>query len=187
MKTCAHCETQFQPQRPLQAVCSPLCASRKVRQDKKQAKERAKLDRAMDKAAREGMKTIPQLIKEAQVAFNAYIRQRDSGQRCISCGAPPPDLSSLHAGRDAGHYRSTGSASHLRFHEDNCHGQCVRCNQHLSGNAVEYRIGLVQRIGLDRVESLETDNDPVKWDRETLRRIKATYRAKKIALQKGNE
>ena len=141
-------------------------------------KERAKLDRMMDKAKREGMKTIPQLIKEAQVAFNAFVRARDRERPCISCGAPRPDLSTLHAGRDAGHYRSTGSASHLRFHEDNCHAQCVHCNQWKSGNAVDYRIGLIQRIGLARVEALESDNEPVKWEREALRQIAVVYRAR---------
>ena len=29
--------------------------------------------------------TIPELIKKAQVVFNAYIRRRDEGLPCISC------------------------------------------------------------------------------------------------------
>jgi len=137
-----------------------------------------------DRARLDGMKTIPKLIAEAQIEFNRFIRTRDALEPCISCGAEPPDLSSLHAGRDAGHYRSTGAAAHLRFDERNCHAQCVHCNQHLSGNAVEYRKGLVVRIGLANVELLESDNDPVKWDHDTLRHIKADYRAKTRELMK---
>ena len=36
----------------------------------------------------------------------------------------------------------------------NVHSACTRCNRQLSGNAVEYRIRLVNRIGLERVERL---------------------------------
>lgn len=105
------------------------------------------------------------------------MRARDAAQPCISCGAPPPDLSGLHAGRDAGHYRSTGSASHLRFHPDNCHAQCVHCNQWGAGMAVDYRIRLLVRIGLSRVEALESDNQPHKWTHDELRSIRDHYRA----------
>lgn len=176
-KTCAHCETRFTPVRSMQKVCSPACARRKVEADKKSEK-------AQTKARKEAIKTIPKLRAEAQVAFNEFIRIRDGGRPCISCGKPPGDLSGLHAGRDAGHYRSTGAASHLRFDERNCHAQCVHCNQHLAGNAVAYRIGLIQRIGMASVEALEADNEPVKWSREVLRQIKTIYRAKARDLKK---
>jgi hypothetical protein len=133
------------------------------------------VERAIDRQKREKQKRIPDLIKEAQTAFNKWIRARDEKEPCISCGAPPPDLSVLHAGRDAGHYRSTGSASHLRFHEDNCHAQCVKCNQWKAGNAVDYRIGLVARLGAVRVEALESNNEPHKWQRDELIAIKADF------------
>lgn len=154
----------------MQAVCGAVCAARKVRADK--AQERAKV-----RTRKEAIKTIPVLIREAQVAFNKFIRTRDHDQPCISCGAPPPNLSELHAGRDAGHYRSTGSASHLRFHEDNCHAQCVKCNQWGAGRAVDYRIALVGRIGIARVEALEADNETHKWQREELIGIREKYRS----------
>lgn len=150
----------------------------------KKEREQKRRDLARTRERKEALKTIYHLIAEAQKEFNAYIRARDAVQGCISCGAPPPNLAGLHAGRDAGHYRSTGAASHLRFDERNCHAQCVHCNQHLSGNVVAYRAGLVLRIGLAAVEALEADNDPVKWDRDTLRQIKVIYRAKTRALKK---
>lgn len=177
VKACRHCKTAFMPARPLQVVCSPMCAARKVKADKTAEKQQIK-------ARKEAIKTIPELIKEAQIEFNKFIRTRDDGKPCISCGKPPGDLSGLHAGRDAGHYRSTGTASHLRFDERNCHAQCVQCNQWKAGNAVDYRIGLVARIGLDAVEALEADNDVQKWDRDTLRQIKTIYRAKTRELKK---
>ena len=173
--TCKYCAREFEPARPLAQVCSPRCAVRKGEADKK-AKKAA--ERALTKARREAIKTIPERIKEAQHAFNALVRARDIAQPCISCGKPPGDMSKLHAGRDAGHYRSIGSASHLRFHPDNCHAQCVRCNQWGAGMAVDYRIGLIARIGVERVEALECDNTPHKWAHAELIAIRADYRAR---------
>lgn len=188
MTACAQCQSEFTKQRMGQRVCSPACASKIVRTEKKQAKERVKLDKALDKAAKEGMKTIPQLKKEAQQAFNEYIRERDkqAGHPCICCGRP---LDWGHEGVrthavDAGHYRSTGSADHMRFDERNCHAQSVACNRYGAGRAVDYRIGLVARIGLDAVEALESDQTPIKWTRDTLRQIKTIYRAKLRDLKK---
>ncbi len=145
----------------------------------------AKVEKAETRKRREALKRIPDLIKEAQTAFNAWVRARDAAQPCISCDSPPPDLSQLHAGRDAGHYRSTGSASHLRFHPDNCHAQCVKCNKWGAGRAVDYRIRLVRRIGLERVEALENENVTHKWQRTELTEIRDTYRAKTKELKRG--
>ena len=178
LKPCKQCSNLFSPTRPLQNVCSPKCALRKVRQDK--ADERAKV-----KTRREAIKTIPQLIKEAQVEFNAYIRLRDTGKPCICCGRPLQESEGVRgAGYDAGHYRSTGSASHLRFHEDNCHAQRKDCNRYGAGRAVDYRIGLIERIGLGRVEALEADNKPHKWTAEELRAIRNQYRIKRKEMEK---
>ena len=185
MTTCATCQAEFTKQRMGQRVCSPICASRLVQADKKRAKERAKLDRALDAQRKRSLETIPELIKKAQHAFNAFIRERDrqAGHGCISSGRP---LDWSGNGVDAGHYRSTGAASHLRFNEDNCHAQSKHDNQHLAGNAVDYRLRLIERIGLARVEALESDNEPIKWERDTLRQIATIYRAKLRELKKGN-
>jgi hypothetical protein len=189
-KACRHCKTSFTPVKQMQIVCSPMCGLERARikreaKEKAEAKIKNRLEREQFKARKAKLKRIPDLIKEAQTAFNRWIRARDEKEPCISCGAPPPDLSGLHAGRDAGHYRSTGSASHLRFHEDNCHSQCVHCNQWKAGNAVDYRIGLVARVGLVRVETLESNNVPRKWDRDELIAIRAQYVEKLKELKRS--
>jgi hypothetical protein len=169
MKACKHCGRLFLQFRSTQNVCGPTCAGRLVKSARREEKER-------DKSKRESMKTIPQLIKEAQTAFNAYIRARDAGKPCICCGRTE-ELGygvSPH-GWDCGHYRSTGSASHLRFNEDNAHRQLVLCNRWGAGRAVDYRIGLIARIGIERVQALENDNTPHKWTADELRQIRATY------------
>ena len=178
-KACSVCLRAFTPARPLQAVCSPRCAHRKVKLTKE--KERAEV-----KKRREAIKTIPELLKEAQREFNSWIRVRDKAglHDCISCGSV---LDWSGNGVDAGHWRSVGSAKHLRFDERNCHAQCKQCNRYGAGRAVDYRLGLIQRIGLEAVEALESDNRIHKWQRDELIAIKETYRAKRKALEKQHD
>ena len=178
-KDCKHCGACFVPARPMQNVCGRICAMRLVNAAKKEKSER-------DKARKEKIKTIPDLKKEAQVAFNSYVRLRDKSSPCISCGRPLAQAA-VGGGFDAGHYRSTGSADHLRFNEDNCHGQCKNCNRYGAGRAVDYRIGLIHRIGLERVDALEADNTTTKWTVERLRAIKAIYKTKLKELQAGDD
>ena len=91
--------------------------------------------------------TLSKLTTKAQVKFNSFIRKRDEGQPCISCGK----FREL----QAGHFYSAGHHSHMRFNEDNVHGQCKSCNYFLSGNLIEYRKNLIKKIGAERVEKLD--------------------------------
>lgn len=92
--------------------------------------------------------TTPRLRIKAAARFRAMIRKRDEGNCCISCGSPHPN--------QAGHYYSAGHYPELEFNPDNVHLQCTRCNMYLSGNLIEYRKGLIRKIGGDRVEQLDT-------------------------------
>jgi hypothetical protein len=175
LKACDHCKREFMPSRPMQKVCSPLCASRLVRTLKKTEREQTR-------ARKEAIQTIPELIRIAQREFNAYIRARDRHQPCICCGHPLGD-GEVGGAYDCGHYRSTGSASHLRFDERNAHAQRKVCNRYGAGRAVDYRIGLVARLGLEAVEALESDNGIRKWTRDELRQIAATYKQKRRELE----
>lgn len=183
VRACKHCNERFMQERPGQEVHLECISGYVETLRAKRLKRERKVERVKDKARAAEIETIPELIKKTQPVFNLFVRMRDAQQPCISCGKPPPNLEKLHAGRDAGHYRSTGAASHLRFNEDNCHAQCVDCNQWGAGMAVEYRIRLIQRIGLARVEALEGSNLPNKWTKDELRAIKATYAAKVKALK----
>jgi hypothetical protein len=122
------------------------------------------------------IKTKSQWTKEAQAAFNKYIRLRDAGQPCISCQRH-------HQGQmHAGHYRSIGSAPELRFEEKNNNLQCAPCNNHLSGNLIEYRKGLIAKIGIDEVEWLEGKHESKKYTIEQLKEIKAQYSKKVLEI-----
>ena len=177
-KPCQHCGSEFTPARPLQRVCSAICAARKVKADKK-------TEAATTKARKEALKRIPDYIRAAQIAFNAFVRARDAGQPCICCGrTQEAGYGNSAHGWDCGHYRSTGSASHLRFNEDNAHRQLVVCNRHGAGRAVDYRIGLIARIGIERVEALEHSNAVHKWTKDELIEITQVYRTKLKEMQR---
>jgi hypothetical protein len=182
MKKCKVCKTEFTPVRPLQTVCSVLCGLDHARQatEKKKAKE-AQEDRKKTREKLDAMRTKPQLVKVAQTAINAFVRARDADKPCISCGKPPSIESNS---VDAGHFRSVGSAPHMRFVEDNVHGQCKHCNQYLAGNVLAYRKGLIERIGLERVEQIESDQTVRKYTREGLQEIARHYNAEARRLKK---
>jgi len=185
-RTCKVCRVKFIPLKPLQAVCGLRCAqSYAWRVKTKTEVAQAKAERKEIRAKRESIKTRSQWIKEAQIAFNAYIRERDRGLPCICCQKAIEKGSGVGGTFDAGHYRSVGSAPHLRFDEDNCHGQKKQCNRYGSGRAVDYRIGLIKRIGLEKVEKLESDNEPRKYSIDELKEIISTYRAKTKELRNG--
>ncbi|WP_426725945.1 recombination protein NinG [Enterobacter cloacae complex sp. 277I4] len=152
----------------------------------KEQKEAEKVGRKRRKAKRESLKSKSQWDKEAQSAFNRYIRIRDEGKPCVSCGNPLIGKSNYLTGSaiDASHYRSRGAASHLKFNTFNVHSACTRCNRQLSGNAVEYRIRLIDRIGLERVERLESNNEPRRFDIPYLKRIKSIFTRKARSLEK---
>lgn len=175
LKQCTQCPRLFSPMSSMQSVCGPSCALKKVRATKK-------AEIATTRARKQALKTIPQLIAEADHAFAAYIRERDrqAGHPCISSGRPL-DWSGNQT--DAGHYRSRGAASHLRYNEHNCHAQSKHDNRYLAGNAVDYRIQLIGRIGLAAVEALEADNRVHKWTREELITVREYYKTKLKALQ----
>jgi hypothetical protein len=178
------CGQTFTPSRPMQCACGIPCSiamAGKAR-DKKAAKA-ATDDRKATKAKLEKFKTRSQWIKEAQHEFNRYIRFRDSGQPCICCGMPLGDQR-YGGSYDAGHYRSIGSAPHLRFDERNVHAQRKQCNLWGAGRAIDYRMGLIARLGQGVVDSIESDQSERKYTIDELKAIKSEYSAKAKAIQK---
>jgi len=165
-KTCKSCRNKFVPVRQLQSVCSAACAIAIVRT--RQAKRAAKQQR-QDK---QRIKTKAKWLQEAQSEFNKFIRTRDKFNPCVSCGRH-------HEGQyHAGHYRSIGAAPELRFSELNVWKQCQPCNNHKSGNILEYRINLIKKIGLDKVEWLEGKHPANHYSIEDLKGIKEHYKQK---------
>ena len=173
MPRCKNCKEKFEAINFNQKYCfSPACVGVWVNLLK------TKKWNAKKKKWKEELKTTKDYIKEAQKIFNTYIRLRDKNKPCVSCDKP------LGAKYDAGHYYSSGGHKSVTFDERNVHAQCVHCNQYLSGNLLNYQIGLVGRIGGESVLDLSTDAHKVKhWTKEELKSIISEYKGKVKALK----
>lgn len=169
-RKCATCSEPFTPQRMGQIACSPRCAYQTVERKKatKYKLETARRRKEMldnDKGHWE---------KNARIACHMYIRARDRELGCISCG-----VNKLSVQYAAGHYRPSGVNSALRFDERNIHKQCNRfCNMGLSGNLIEYRKGLIKKLGADVVEWLDNNHETKRWTIDELKEIESHYRKK---------
>lgn len=184
-KKCKICRALFAPRSAFAKACSPDCAKACAERDRaKKERKQAAQERKATRIKLDAMRTKPQLVALAQKAFNGYIRARDLGKGCISCGKL---LTSEPNSYDAGHYRSVGSAVNMRFSEDNVHGQCKRCNNFLASNPVMYRLGLIKRIGEQAVDLIEADQTLRKYTKEGLIEFAAQYRAKARKILKDKK
>lgn len=143
------------------------------RRSLKAKKDRVSQEKKRIRKKKEELLTVQDWIKIAQQAFNAYIRERDKDQKCISCD------NVLKGKFDAGHYYSAGGHYSLRFNEDNVHGQCVACNQHKHGNLQRYREGILKRLDGRKLNKLdELSQETRKFTREDLKGITEYYKNK---------
>jgi len=173
VKVCKQCGVKFTPSKPLQSRCGVECAIEAAKVS------RTKKDRAELRQAKERLKSRGDWAREAQAAFNAFIRERDkqAGYGCISCGA-------RQGKENAGHYRSVGSCPSLRFEEIQVHLQCERCNSYLSGNLINYRSALILRVGQLKVDWIEGTQEHKHYSIDDLKAIKALYKSKLKSLEK---
>ncbi|WP_426576703.1 recombination protein NinG [Xenorhabdus stockiae] len=183
-RKCKICREWFHPQYSNIEWCSPEHgtelglrrrnqeyekAKRKLEQERRQ-KEVTNRDKL--KARKLAVKPLSYFANQAQTAFNAFIRERDKYNPCISCGR-------FHEGQwHAGHYRTRGAYPELRFEEDNCHKQCSVCNNHLSGNIDNYTPRLIEKIGQARFDRLMSHRTLPKWKREDYEQIRDDYKGR---------
>ncbi len=160
-KNCKICHVSYIPNGRSQKVCSIKCALRLVQEYK--IKENRRRKREFNNNDRK------YLTKKVQATFNKYIRLRDKGKPCISCGR----LTGCKL--NAGHYKSSGSHPALKFEPDNCHLQCEHCNTYSSGNLIKYRINLIDKVGLKRVEWLEGAHPQKRHTIEELRKVRMYF------------
>lgn len=122
-------------------------------------------------------KSLPSIKKEAQQAFNEYVRFRDHDSDCVSC-----DKEATYGPNewDCGHYRTVGSANHMRFNLHNAFKQCKHCNSSngLGGNCVEYRKRLVCKFGEQYVLDIEYNNAINPMGKDYYERIKRIFKKK---------
>jgi hypothetical protein len=92
-------------------------------------------------------KSIPKLKKEVETVCNRFVRLRDDGKPCISCG----QFRLL----QAGHFFPVKGYDGLRFDEMNIHGECERCNGFDDAHLIFYEENLRERIGVDEMNQLK--------------------------------
>lgn len=201
-RNCKICGKSFKPEYLQQWGCdkqhqedyavSLLDKVRKSRQKSAEALQRRQraAERRNLKERKFALSKPAQQANEAQAAFNRYIRIRDYGEPCISCGKLLDwggNGALTGGGIDASHFRSVGAAAHLRFNTFNVWASCKECNQHKSGNIAEYRPRLVEKIGAERVERLEQDHSIRKFDGDYYARVKKifTKRGNRLKKRKG--
>jgi len=176
------CKKLFDPVRDFQKCCS-------FEHDMEFINDKNNLKNLIDEGKKRGIKVANKrkkefrqsdksLLKElAQKIVNTYIRLRDQENPCCSCGHTE--------GRQfhAGHYESAGGNQQQRFYTLNIHKQCSICNNYKSGNLIPYRLFMIEKYGLEKVEAIESDHSIKKYDVEYLQKLIKVFR-KKIKLYK---
>lgn len=161
-KKCKVCGTEFVERCRMQQTCSASCERERRAQKLQKKKEVA---RSSTKKADKS-----RLLKEAQIAFNAYIRRKYKGFTCASCGKE------YESSFQAGHFFPVGRCSATRFDERNVFLQCEECNMMKSGNLEEYKKFLLDEIGPEEFGRLEEKSRQVKtWSEDELRDIINRY------------
>ena len=177
-KKCRYCGTFFIPYKSTIKNCNDLTCIKAFIEENQSKIERKTIQRKKEhkKALKESLMSISELEKQAKTVFQKYVRLRDKDLPCISCGK-------LNCKDWAGgHYFPAGVYSGLIFDERNCHKQCnSHCNMYLSGNLINYRIGLIKRFGEDFVNELESEANEkrnYKYTRDELKEIKENFQGK---------
>ena len=173
MPRCKHCKDKFEVKYFNQKyhLDRDECIKAMVESNNAKLKKETEQARKADtKERKEKIKTYSEFLKDLQKVFNEWVRESQRGSKCISCSNPTPS--------DAGHYKSVGANPELRFEPLNVHLQCRKCNGYWGGNLIEYRKGLIQKIGVEKVEWLEGPHEPTKLSVEEIKELITLYRAK---------
>jgi hypothetical protein len=157
-KKCEWCPQLFTPKHMGHTFCSPKCLFRHRKAKEAEEKARRKAEKAQDKARSDALKSVSEWEDECRKIVQEIARIRDRKEGCISCHMGPNYGGLWHGS----HFRSVGACSALQFHLWNIHKACAQCNLHKSGNIAAYRPRLVEKIGVEKVEWLECQNDVTK-------------------------
>ena len=183
---CKNCKDKFEPKKFLQKFCMEKeeCISEFLKEMRaKNVKTEKKDWQLKKKVLIEKTMTHSDWLKRLEEVFNKFIRLRDKDKPCISCGTEKQNIE-----YHAGHFWPGGNYSFLRFHEDNVHKQCGNnCNKNKHGNVGEYRIKLIERIGLERVNYLDlTRHNSSTLTIDEVKEKIIIYKSKVKQLENGN-
>jgi hypothetical protein len=128
-------------------------------------------------------KTQPVFNKLRRLQEFKWFSDRGLEPVCISCRKP--------LGNDQwcnGHFKSVGSNGRLRYDFKNSYLQHNNsCNNHKSGDATQYEVGLVVRfgeeVGREIISYCEENNSPIKRTWQDLERIRKEFNKQIKMLQ----
>lgn len=201
-RKCKVCKTAFEPTQPFQTWCCPdhgfLIAAGKLDKIKKAAQVK---DKRETKTKLDAMKTRGQWLAEAKKAAQQFRRLEElaNGSGCISCGRSQQEVAGTDGWKpggawDGGHFLSKGARPELALEPLNIWLQCKSCNGGSSKYArkgytvnAAFRLGLIDRIGIETVEWLETDWGQKHYSIDDLKQIKQTYMQKTKLLKEANQ
>lgn len=172
-KKCRECGGEFKPFKTTQRACSPICEAEIIR--KKEIEK--------EKRAEEGKKNqLKVYFESTQTICNSFIRLRDQGKPCISCGKH------WQKNFQAGHLFSVGGHSAVRFDEENINGQCLECNSSSVFDVEKYIQEFEKRYSKDEFEVLRVKAyEEKRWTVEELKNLAAYFRSKiKNLIEKRN-
>lgn len=182
-RKCRHCKQYFDRTVGIIVPVGFFCSIEHARE---YAKPKAKViqtkqAKAQLQARKVALKPKSKLLSEAQAAVNKYVRLRDAHLGCVSCDKPANWSGQWHAS----HFHSRGHSSSLRFNLWNIHKSCSVCNNYLSGNVGAYLPELINRIGQDKVDWMESvKSQPAIHTIEYLNRLKKVFNKKSRLLEK---
>lgn len=173
LKKCRYCSERNIPYGSIRPFCYDNACIR-AHNEKTRASEKRKAKQAHNQGDRKYM------YQKAKGVMQKYARLRDWGEPCISCG-----IDYFKCQIHGGHFRPAGMNSAVVFNLWNINAQCAQCNSGnmKSGNVTEYEIGLIKKIGRDKVEWLKSQTQTHKHDIEYLSRLVKIF-SKKILMVK---
>jgi hypothetical protein len=174
---CPHCKAKLQPNQRIHPECIEGYAEAQAEKAGRAAAKRqaveAKAELAETRKRKEAIKRVSEWEDECRRIVQKIARIRDRHDGCISCHVGPNYGGQWHGS----HYRSVGACSNTQFLLWNIHKACAQCNKYKGGNREFYRPRLIEKIGLERVEWLDAQNQVTKRSGaayiEYLKRFKA--------------
>ncbi len=182
---CLHCR-EYHPadsvlRLPAGSFCSLQHAVDYGRAKAQKAREKAQIKAEKAQKAQVKAGDIRHQNKLTQSTVNRLCLLLDSGKPCISCGRPDQGGRM----RNAGHFKSRGANSGLRYDLLNIHGQCTHCNLYNSGAVEGYRQGLLERYGSAILEYLDTAPRVKAWTAQELIQMRSEVAEEIRRLERG--
>ena len=118
-------------------------------------------------------KSLKTLHNNLWKLISEYVRRKENDV-CYTCGVKK-EWKETHCG----HFLHQAKTSKLAYERKILHCQCVKCNNFLSGNLLEYTIKMVKLYGLKQVEAWKRESKkPYRWKRGELEELIEKYKIK---------